>query len=241
YDSLPEALFHRFSDSRNATGKDMAKESMLLKNEEKQVRKFFRPFENEIFLQRTEVALNENKLFRSLYSDFLNELIPGFWDIDEKIPDKYALKLIRFLPFAAKIAGDLELTAQCLEKVLSEKVNVVLNNEENFPVNLPNSNSEFSGGRLGMSKLGADLVMGQNPTGFIGRLLFKIGPLENTDPKDFFVNGTADLLLNSFIGYFVPAELDVEMKLVSDKETTKFLLGSEQAAETSFLGYNTAL
>ncbi len=56
YDSLPEALFHRFSDSRNATGEDMAKESMQLKNEEKQIRKFFRPFENEIFLQRAEVA-----------------------------------------------------------------------------------------------------------------------------------------------------------------------------------------
>ena len=241
YDSLPEALFHRFSDSRNATGEDMAKESMLLKNEEKQVRKFFRPFENEIFLQRTEVAINENAFFKNLYSDFLNELIPGFWKIDKRIPAKYASKLIRFLPFANKVAGNPELTAQCLEKILSEKVNIKRRNEESYPVGSQNFDSEFSGGRLGMSKLGADLVMGQNPSGFIGSLLFKIGPLKNTEPKDFFVNGPADLLLNSFIGYFVPAELDVEIKLVSDKETRKFSLGSEQASAKSYLGYNTAL
>lgn len=241
YDSLPEALFHRFSDSRNATGNDMAKQSMLLKNEEKQVRNFFRPFENEIFLQRTEVALNENELFKSLYSDFLNELIPGFWNIDERIPASYVSKLIRFLPLANKIAGNLELTAQCLQKILSEKVNIELRNEERVLGDLEKPGLDFNGGRLGMSKLGADLVMGQNPTGFIGRLLFKIGPLENTDPKDFFINGPADLLLNCFFGYFLPAEFDVELKLVSDKETRKFSLEGDQTAAKSFLGYNTAL
>lgn len=241
YDSLPEALFHHFSDNRNATGEDMARESMLLKNEEKQVRKFFRPFENEIFLQRTEVALNENEIFKSLYSDFLNELISGFWNIDERIPASYVSKLVRFLPFANRIAGNLKLTAQCLEKILSEKVNIELKNEEKYPVDPENTVPDFSCGRLGMSKLGADLVMGQNPTGFIGRLLFKIGPLKNTDPKVFFVNGPADLLLNCFFGYFLPAELDVEMKLVSDKETRKFSLGTKQASAKSFLGYNTAL
>lgn len=241
YDSLPEALFHRFSDNRNATGEDMAKESMQLKTEEKQVRKFFRPFENEIFLQRTEVALNENEVFKSLYSDFLNELIPGFWKIDERIPAFYVSKLVRFLPFANRIAGNLELTAQCLEKILSEKVIIELKNEEKYPVDSENNAPDFSGGRLGISKLGTDLVMGQNPTGFIGRLLFKIGPLKNTDPKDFFVNGPADLLLNCFFGYFLPAERDVKMKLVSDKGTRKFSLGTEQATAKSFLGYNTAL
>lgn len=241
YDSLPEALFHRFSDNRNATGEDMAKESMLLKNEEKQVRKFFRPFENEIFLQQTEVALNENEVFKSLYSDFLNELIPGFWNIDERIPSTYASKLIRFLPFASRIAGNLELTAQSLEKILAEKVNIELKNDESYSADSENIVPDFSGGRLGMSKLGADLVMGQNPTGFIGRLLFKIGPLKNTDPKDFFVNRPADLLLKCFFGYFIPAELDVETKLVSDKESRKFSLGTEQSSAKSLLGYNTAL
>lgn len=241
YDSLPEALFHRFSDNRNATGGDMAKESMQLKTEEKQVRKFFRPFESEIFLQRTEVALNENEVFKSLYSDFLSELIPGFWKIDERIPASYVSKLIRFLPFANKIAGNLELTAHCLEKILSEKVNIELKDEEKYPGDLEKTDPDFSGGRLGMSKLGADLVMGQNPVGFIGRLLLKIGPLKNTDLKVFFVNGPADLLLNCFYGYFIPAELDVEMKLVSNNETRKFSLGSKQATAKSFLGYNTAL
>lgn len=36
YDSLPEALLHETSDSKNATGEEMAKDSMRLKAEEKQ-------------------------------------------------------------------------------------------------------------------------------------------------------------------------------------------------------------
>ena len=241
YDSLPEALFHRFSEKRNATGEDMAKDSMLLKNEEKQVRKFFRPFENEFFLQRTEVALNENEVFKNLYSDFLNQLIPGFWKVDERIPEKFASRLIRFLPFANMIAGNLELTSQCLEKIISEKINVELKSEEKIFAGSGNAKLDVNGGRLGMSKLGTDLVMGQNPAGFIGRLLLKIGPLENTNPKDFFVNGPADILLKCFIGYFIPAELDVEIKLIPEKENRRFFLSDNQETAKSFLGFNTAL
>jgi hypothetical protein len=241
YDSLPEALFHRFNDNRNATGEDMAKDSMLLKTEEKQVRKFFRPFENEIFLQRTEVANNENEVFKNLYSDFLHQLIPGFWNVDERIPDYYVSKLIRFLPFANRVAGNLELTAQCLEKIISEKVTIDLKNEEKNVLESEISPPDFEGGKLGKSKLGSDLIMGQNPAGFVGRLLIKIGPLQNTNPKDFFSNGPAGLLLKCFFGYFVPAELDIEFKLIPENEKRKFFIDDSQETAQSFLGYNTAL
>jgi hypothetical protein len=241
YDSLPEALFHLLNDNRNAKGEDMAKESMRLKAEEKQARSFFRPFETEIFLQNVSVAYKESQEFQSLYSDLVNSLVPGFWKIDEKIPSKYASEIIRFLPFAHKLTGNYDLTAQCLEQILEEKVSIELCHEENDEEVDNVSFPQAVGGSLGKSKLGTDLVVGNSVSGFIGKLVVKIGPLKNTKTKDFFPDGPADLLMNCFLGYFIPVELNIETKLLMDNGQQMFGLSTETEAGNSYLGYNTVL
>jgi hypothetical protein len=246
YDGLPEALFHSLSDSRNATGEDMAKESMRLKSEEKQVRLFLRPFENEIFFRTVNVAIKENLNFKDVYSDFLDGLIPGFWKIDNRIPEKYSCKLSRLLPFAHQLAGDYDLTAECLEFILGEKVEIELLDEEaetEGKLRVESSMNDFHGSCLGNSKLGYDTIAGQTASGFIGKLIVRIGPLKNTDPKDFFKGGPADRALNCFYGYFMPIELDVETKIKAEKEKNNFILEETRVSELpmSYLGYNTAI
>lgn len=244
YDSLPEALFHRFFDNQSATAEDMAKDSMKLKTEEKFARLFFRPFENEIFFQNVHVALQENKAFKILFSEFINGLAPGFWNIDSRIPLKYASGIVKLLPFTHRIAGNYELTAQCLESVLNEKVSIELNYEEynlDEKINAEAIKNDSMSNKLGKCKLGYDMAVGNSVSGFIGQLDVKIGPLENTKIRDFFKEGDADLALQSFYNFFVPAELDVETKLLMPHKQKRFLLGCSQEAEleNSCLGYNT--
>ncbi len=81
YDQLPEALFHDYPDKRNASGEEMAKDSMKLKAEEKQIRQFFRPLENELFYQNVRVAGKEQSMIKEFYFAFINGLIPGFWKL----------------------------------------------------------------------------------------------------------------------------------------------------------------
>lgn len=239
YDVLPEALFHEFIDNRDATGKDMAKESMKLKAVEKFARLFFRPFENEIFLQNVFVVLKESQEFKSLYSGLLNGFIPDFWKTD-KIPYKYAVKLWQYLPLAHKIIGDYELTAQCLENILDAKVTIKLSHDEDmtFGDDVDFNSSDM---KLGNVKLGYDMVAGKKVTGFIGKLTVRIGPVMNTDIKDFFDTGEAGLLLRSFYSYFFPVELDVETKILTGESRGNFILGLGETNENSYLGYNAVI
>ncbi len=238
YDTLPEALFHRFSESRSVSGGDMAKESMRVKAEEKEIRKFFRPFENEIFYRKTGVIQKENRQLKNLYIDFLNGLIPGFWKIDKEIPYYYASRLIKYIPHAGRIAGDFELTSRCLENIIGEKVSITHDTAE--PDNF-NGIEINKGAVLGMSSLGNNTVTGKRVAGFVGRLIVNIGPLKQTPVKDFFSNGKADLLLSSFYSYFVPVELDVETNILPGKERRAFILNPDTETESPVLGYNTIL
>jgi len=246
YDALPEALFHSFSDIRNSTGEDMAKESMRLKAEEKQVRLFFRPFENEIFFRNVFVAMKENRKFEDLYSEFLNGLIPGFWKIDEKIPGKYVSKLTRLLPFAYQVTGNYGLTAKCIEYILDEQVGIEFRGEEmdtSGNSGTENNENDLKGGCLGVGRLGYDVIAGQTAAGHMGRLLIHIGPLKNTDPKDFFKGGPGYLALNCIYSYFIPVELDVETRLKAEKKENYFILSGNAKVESemSYLGYNTTI
>lgn len=240
YDSLPEALFHQTADDKNARGTDMAKDSMRLKAEEKQTRLFFKPLENELFFQSVFLKNNETKLYQNLFADTLNGLIPGFWKIDDRIPSKYVSRLIKLIPYTHKITGNLKLTAEALEFILNEQVNIELDlNVPDKIIFATNSNNE---GKLGEGILGQDFIMGHNVTGFIGQLIFEIGPLKNTAPMDFHENGPANILIETFIGYFTAMEYDVTTILLLEKEKSKFHLSDKrEGAEPSNLGFNTVL
>ncbi len=241
YDALPEALFHHFRASSKVSGDEMAKQSMKLKTEEKQIRAFFRPFENEVFLQNAKVAGLENQELSRLHSDFLNALSPGFWKIDRNIPQKYLSALIRFLPFAQRFTGNYELTGQCLGEILGEKVDINLLKKEEKQNNKKQTANSYSFGKLGQSKLGADLIAGQKASGFLGKLVVEIGPLKNSNPEDYFSGGPVDRLLNCFAGYFFPIELDEERKILISKEQKAFFLGEQEDKMKSHLGYNTVI
>jgi hypothetical protein len=239
YDALPEALFHEFFDNRNATGEDMAKESMKIKAVEKYARLFFSPFEYEIFLFNLFVVDKENKEFENLHSGLLSGLISDFWKTD-KIPVEYVAKFCKYLPLAHKIIGDYEMTARCLESILGEKVTIRLSADEDIAMDTA---ADFRSVdiRLGNMRLGYDMIPGVRVTGFIGRLTVVIGPVVKTDIKDFFDKGKAGLLLKSFYSYFIPVELDVETEILTEESKRNFILGGDEEHEKIFLGYNTVI
>jgi hypothetical protein len=47
--------------------------------------------------------------------------------------------------------------------------------------------------------------------------------------------------MNCFIGYFIPVELDAEIRIVVDKKRVCFKLKSENEAGNALLGYNTVI
>ena len=241
YDALPEALFHDYPDKRNATGEEMARDSMRLKAEEKQIRLFFKPYEHEFFLQKVRVAMKESSELHRFHLEFLDGLFPDFWKIGKKIPAAYVSKLIKLLPFVHRIIGNYELTARCLGEILGEKVSMELIGQDHKSPYEDSSDEGIAGCKLGRINLGKDTVLGNQTTGFLGKLLVKIGPVDSNRIKAYFNDGPADRLLNCFFGYFVPVELDVETKLLPEKTQSRFKLHKDFETGNSFLGYNTVL
>jgi len=238
YDTLPELLFHSILETDNLSAEEMAKDSMRLKAEEKEIRSFFQPFENEIFLQRVQLALKENQLLKRIYTEFLTGIIPNFWLADSDLPENYADRLKKILPLVNRITGDFDLTSQCLEYILKEKVEVISSGKD--PEEIEESDL-FSSGIMGSSLLGIDTVMGNQVSGFLDNLIFSIGPIINNETIELVKNGRMDKFLDCFYGYVIPFELDVETKFVFGTEERNFILNDIDEAKICYLGYNSVI
>ncbi len=238
YDMLPELLFHNKIDKDCGTASEMARDSMQLRKEEKQSRTFFQPFENAIFAEGVYLALQENQLFTSIFTHGIMGLIPGFWNIPEGLPSGYSGSLVKLIPFASRIVGNLDLTAECLAYILKEKVSV-----DSLPCHYQTAQDPLlqDCGILGDSILGVDSVCGSLVNGAIARVLFTIGPIQNPQTDQFLKNGTLDRFLDCFYGFFVPAELDLETSYTFEPSDSLFVLSSGNDRKDTFLGYNSII
>jgi hypothetical protein len=238
YDVLPEAVFHNNYGNEDQSVEEMAKDSMKLRAEEKEARSFFQPFENEIFLQRVQISMIENQLFKSINNESLMAMIPYFWKIDGDLPENYVARLKKLLPLVHQVTGDFGLTAQCLEYILKEKVKITCSPDLSDEV----THADFHHSAvLGKSLLGIDTISGNLDNDFVDRLLFSIGPISNPETNGLVKNGSVSRFLNCFYSYFIPFELEVDTKFIFGTEQTLFMLNDEVDTTISYLGYNSVI
>ncbi|MBW6534108.1 MAG: hypothetical protein K0B11_03815 [Mariniphaga sp.] len=237
YDLLPEGLFHQSTELNVNESGNISRESKRLKAEEKDARIFFLPFENEIYFQRINLELEERKILNQFNEVLLDDVASGFWNFDKSIERKFLLRMIKFLHFSYKIAGNIKLTEECLGKILDEDVKITITaNHSDEQVNYKND-ILLSGCLLGASELGVDFVCGDvfKNTGRI--MVFAIGPLRNSVVNDYLENGAISKFLACFFDFFVPVEIDVNTKILVSPEKQNFLL--EESEEGASLGFKT--
>jgi len=238
YDVLPEALFHSHSGTEDQSVEEMAKDSMKLRTEEKEVRSFFQPFENEIFLQRVQLSMIENQLFTRLNTECLTGIIPGLWRVDTDLPEIYVARLKKILPLVHQITGDLTLTAQCLEYILKENVKVTIAEKRIYD---DRSRDLLSSGILGKGILGYDTISGDQIDDLVNRLLFTIGPITNPATNELVKKGKIDSFLECFYSYLMPFEYEIETKYLFEEEQGLFVLNDRTDDNISHLGYNSVI
>ncbi|WP_298479592.1 hypothetical protein [uncultured Maribacter sp.] len=119
YDRLPEGLFHK--TAKTNTKKEFGSFRRQQKQEQEDARLLFAPIENAFF--RTEVATEEQRKKQISHTTSLEDgFLYNFWGIPKNFPKAYAAPLIRLLPHAKNIAGNLEQTFYALELLLGIKV-----------------------------------------------------------------------------------------------------------------------
>lgn len=239
YDSLPEGLFHERSSKNSEEKQQTSKESKRLKQEEKAARNFFLPFENEIIRQRVLLELEERKILSHFSEQLFGDIYPELWNIHQALNRKYVYKMVLLLHFAYKIAGNLQLTEQCLESILEEKVQIeLIPNTEVDPSKSEITNEKKQNCKLGHGELGVDFVCGDHYDDFGKTMEFSIGPLKNTKVAEYLENGALAKFLNCFFDYFVPIDFDVNTKIIVDSVEQGFVLNE---IEAPVLGFETAI
>jgi len=152
YDTLPEGYFHPFnkSDSNYTSSKDMIGNYHRQLAEEKDARSFFQPLEHELVL----FSANHNRKIQKWLFQIENEFFDVIWELDERIPFNFLVKLFSIVPYSHSLVGKTDIVAGFLSKILDVDVAI-----------RPTTTDEelsFAGGSsdwvLGISSLVGDLL-----------------------------------------------------------------------------------
>lgn len=235
YDHLPEGLFFQEPQqkSRVVTVGDMATDYKYNKKKEEDIRLFFQPFEHDFFLQRINIEEEEKGLLQGLQSGLLTEYFNRFWDLSKAVPPVLAGKLILLLPYAYKIAGDVELTAQCLTQLLNEEVKVIQRIQQTT-----DADALVSSAGLGEVQVGLDMICGNTFWDGDPVMEMTIGPLLHSQVTDYLEGGSRFTLMETFNRFFIPAGIDVILSVQLPVEKMHMILSEEQS---SVLGYSSVL
>ncbi len=216
YDVLPEAYFHypKYNKPKKSI-EEMTGEYRKQKQEEEEARKFFLPFENELFYHALKTERLEKDFFLELNGSKPFDFFYDFWGIDRSLPSLLIAKFIRLLPYAYKIVSNLPLTVDCLQYLLKEKVEVL-------EIGYKEQSESEQTSTLGDSRLGLDLIAGSNYVDYSLYLEFKIGPLKSSLFSEYIHEGDYKRFLDIFFEYFLPMEIDYKVTLLLPEEVETF-------------------
>lgn len=235
YDSLPEGLFFQADDEERPvlkTALEMAEDFRINKKKEKNIRRFFAPFEHEFFLHTLRNETFEYELLSGLKSGWLKEYFVDFWELPEKIPVKAAMVMVMFLPYVHTLAGDLRGTAKVLEKIINEPVSMELRynyyTQALSPCNV-----------LGDFELGHMLTCGENFSEQFPLVVVSIGALHKTKASQFIAGGSYDVLIQTFYNYFMPSTVTINTIFLLKKEHEQLVLS--QGEDAPILGISSVI
>jgi len=238
YDSLPEGIFHDQSTEPLTSGHEMASISKKQKTEEKESRLFFLPFENEIFLHRIQLEIEERRLLYRFSENLFDDIYPQFWNLDRTLPRRLVSRFVLILHLTHKIIGDLDLTAKCLEAILDEDVKINITKRSLKEKGFSGIPEKKQTG-LGSSTLGADFICGDYISDYDPVMEFVIGPLKNSPIVDFLENGSYSRFLTCFYSFFVPIELEPVTTIKENETRQQFILS--EITSNVILGYNSSI
>ena len=212
YDTLPEGLFHRAHT--DTAGRSYLAQRKTAKEEEKNTRSLFAPLEQEFFHQKLQIERHERAMLDAFYG-LKGDFLMRFWNIDKDIPQRYKRKLVQLLPHAHQIAGDLELTRLCLERLLDEKVSFKTKQySRNATATQTTERPEQADFVLGVNSiLDGDTFAVVSPL-----LEVNIGPVSQSKVDTYLGKQGILKFLERYYDYFLPMEIEAETKISVAKE-----------------------
>lgn len=235
YDMLPEGLFFQPAGMEYNSAMGVAEMAALHRwnrTKEKGIRSFFQPFEHAGFYQLLQLEEEERNLLRGSEQGMLYRYFREFWELPAVIPDQAAGILIRLIPHASRIAGDLPLMQECLSLLLGDPVTILP-----VPAEPTEIGEELATG-LGGQSLGNDMVCGDSFPEDYPCWEYRIGPLDGEKVLAYVPGAAQQMVIETFNRFFLPAEAKAETKIEVDAGTVRMEL---EPGREPVLGYSSLL
>ncbi|MGE9312444.1 hypothetical protein ACLOAU_12390 [Niabella sp. CJ426] len=202
YDLLPEGLFHQSKgNTRVSSVQDAVEEHKQFKEEEKLARRFFTPLEQLLFLYRAGAEAAERGALYNIQNGQLNESFYHFWNIDVKLPEGPAGRLLRLMPYADSIKSDIDATAAALSYVLQSKVTLKASLiPDTYLLQQENLSEQY---------LGVNATIGNTIGEWLTNWTCTISDIPDKDLALYVEGGALKKITDRFIEIFVPVEIDV--------------------------------
>lgn len=208
YDMLPEGLFHQGTAYSATTNTDEIVDQIKRhRQEEKETRLFFLPFEAEINFLRIVTELYENRVDKKTsYADLVNIFRPQ-WEIFQYLDLHQANTFLHFIPLLNEARGNFPFFENMLSLLLQTDVQVSL---QPLPPAPPAPNE---GCELGMARLGVDLVAGSQFNEGADEIVIALGPLPAPDAVAFLPGSVNNTIIRLLSDYCLPADLEVRVDI----------------------------
>lgn len=237
YDMLPEGLFHQPAPAKNIrTEKEILQYIRQHREEEKNARKFFLPFESAIQQLRVQLALYESRLHKGARHAELVDIFASHWQIFKYLNARQANIFIRILPLLHDIRDDHHVIEKIFE--LFFEVPVTISLVQQPPIKLNNAGfPTLSECRLGinMTTYCRTLDIGED------ELLVEIGPMNSQIFIGFMPGGKAHKILECLCDYLLPVHLDTKIDLKLNKQDKTMKLFTKSQPLNCTLGADTFL
>ncbi|WP_316843466.1 type VI secretion system baseplate subunit TssG [Pedobacter psychrodurus] len=232
YDMLPEGLFHRPpTGSAGMDEESMIKDIRDRREEEKQARLFFTPFDAEINHVRIMTELYENKLDKkTTYAD-LSQIFEFGWDEFNLLNKEQSIIWMHLLPEIQQKRNDIDFVSKVLTALFNLPIALVNATATVAPIKIA---AELQM-QLGSSALGIDTIIGDTFMPENESFNINIGPTSPQELVNFIPGQKNRGILDMAIGYLMPVDAEVNVELLTAVDFQETLLSAD--GESAYLGY----
>lgn len=236
YDYLPEGLFHPPSLGASRKNVDtVVREIRKQKRVEDDARKFFRPFELEVFFTEISALLKESEFDITSNTDSLLDTVSELWPLVRMLDKQNAYIFMHILPFFHQIRGDKRWFERCMTAFLQVPVEVTFS-----PNVIDEIEKNDDSMLLGNSRLGVTYIPSGRHMDGQRNWVVNIGPIPYEDMKKYIPGSPFRNVLQALYDYFLPVTVDVVENFVTEKHEYSFSLEDDER-NASRLGYSTFL
>lgn len=236
YDMLPEGLFHQPpASSVMITEEAMIRDIAIRREEEKQARAFFAPFEAELYHIRTIVELYESRLDKKSEYDELVDIFLKEWKEFKCFTNQQMVILMYVLPVIHEQRNNLPFISNVLSIMFKTDINLEYHLSASKEMAAAAAQFET---KLGSGVLGVNFIAGtvDEPE---EELMLTIGPLSAAEMLSFLPGTRSAQAMDVLLSYFIPVQTGIHIKHIVQPDFQKMILGPGE--ENACLGFTTYL